>query len=160
MLDRLILVGLAPLALAGGAASTWFESRSTPDFDQDEAVSAPRPQTGAGDLSVTKGPDGLLHTVVRINDVPVSMIIDTGANRSILSEEDAERVAIAPAQPELVKIRTLGGDKDLLLHRAESVEISGRRFTGLKVGQIEGSAVSIIGLDWLRLAGPLTISAD
>ena len=167
MLDRILLVALTPLALAGGTTTSWLQGEwantARAIFRQQDPGSAgwARPQPGQiQPLAIRKGADGLLHTLVRINDVPVDMVIDTGASRTILSTKDAQRIFAVPAGKPAGTIMTLGGERELRLQATGSVEMAGRRFTGLDAGLVAGSQVSVIGLDWLTLTGPITIPAS
>jgi hypothetical protein len=45
------------------------------------------------------------------------------------------------------------------LQTANSVKMAEREFSDLETGIVEGSEISVIGLDWLALVGPITISA-
>lgn len=153
MLDRVVLVALTPLALAGGTATSWL---------QDYWHTPARPVASApvgSPLMIVRGSDGMLHTVVRINGVAVDMIVDTGASRTILSEADARRVFGDRASPKSGRIRTLAGDRDLRIQTATAVEIGNRPLGPLETATVDGGQVSVIGLDWLGLVGPVTIGA-
>lgn len=171
MLDRILLVALTPLALAGGTTTSWLKeqwaSHLAPGRVDPPSIRPIGPGPARG-LSITRGRDGLLYTQVRINGVPVDMVVDTGASRTILSNEDARRVlsaqAFAPAGDAVPQgrrtgtIMTLGGERDLAIQSLGSVELAGRRYKQLEAGLVDGSPVSVIGLDWLALTGPITIS--
>lgn len=159
MYEKLLLLAMTPLALFGGATSLRTEGNlPLPEPKAAFAQTHSTPQTGTT-LALTKGPDGLLHTIVLINGVAVDMIVDTGANRSILSENDALRAAVESSQYRTLKIRTLGGERILKLHDVSEIEFAGRRFHHSEVGIVVGASVSIMGLDWLSLAGPVTLPA-
>lgn len=165
MLDRLLLVALTPLALAGGTTTSWLQGQWTGQRSP-VAVDAAHTRASAligrpaDRLAIHRGGDGLLHTTVNINDVPVDMVVDTGASRTILSMDDAERVLAVPSGRPGGKIITLGGQRDLEIRSVGSVEFAGRRFDQLEAGLVAGSRVSVIGLDWLALSGPITISVS
>jgi aspartyl protease family protein len=168
MLDRILLVALTPLALAGGTATSWLQHQLDHGYGNFAFAKSfkPMPSRTAtisgreGALAIHRGDDGLLHTLVRINGVPVDMVVDTGASRTILSSDDARRVFAVPGGQVTGKILTLGGERELRVQSTTIVEMAGRRYSRLDAGLVEGSPVSVIGLDWLALAGPITIAAD
>lgn len=162
MLDRLLLIALTPLALAGGTATSWVQSRW--DGVQPRQVLPNTPNnfaaiSGLSPVGIARGPDGLFHMLVRINGVPVDMVVDTGASRTILSDDDARRVFPNESGELQGRITTFAGERDLRLQTAASVEIMGREFGRLDAGLVDGAPVSVIGLDWLALVGPITIAA-
>lgn len=157
MLDRVVLVALTPLALAGGTATSWLQSSWHNAAPPSMAASGGTAATTANPLAIVRGSDGMLHTIVRINGVAVDMIVDTGASRTILSEEDARRVFGNRSGRKGGRIRTLAGERDLHVRTAADVEIGRRSLGALDTATVEGGEVSVIGLDWLGLVGPVTI---
>lgn len=162
MLDRLLLIALTPLALAGGTATSWMQTQwGQTQFARQRMGSITTYATlGKSSLAITKGRDGLFHTLVSINGTPVDMVVDTGASRTILSDVDASRVFPNANGDPAGQIRTFGGDRELRLQSAATVEIAGKQFRQLDAGLVKGAPVSVIGLDWLALMGPITLSAD
>lgn len=158
MLDRMLLLALTPLALAGGTATSWVQTRlASPELHSGAvAVGAPA-AVSAGALPIARGADGLLHTTARVNGLLVDFVVDTGASRTILSDRDARRVFAGSPARSLGTIRTLAGERPLRVQQARRVELGGRTYTGLEAGTVTGAKVSVIGLDWLGLAGPITL---
>lgn len=156
MLERLLLVALTPLALAGGTATSWVQSQWLAPGRAAANQQAPAP---AGGLPIMRGSDGMLHTIAWINGQAVDMVVDTGASRTILSGADARRVFAERSGTRWARIRTFGGDRDLALQVAASVRIAGRDLGQLEAGSLDDAQVSVIGLDWLSRLGPVTIGA-
>lgn len=155
MLYRTLLIAMSPVALVGGTVSSW-------QGDQPAAPSAvpgllAHPVAPAP-LQVAPGPDSLIHARVVINGQSVNMIVDTGASRTLLSERDADRVFGASPRTPAGQIRTLSGDQDLFVLPASSVKLGGRLYRNLDAGVVEGGSLSVLGLDWLELAGPVTLA--
>jgi aspartyl protease family protein len=48
----------------------------------------------SGVVEVPRAPDGHYQLVVRLNDVPVNFLVDTGASDIVLTKQDAERIGI------------------------------------------------------------------
>lgn len=83
-----ILLGLVALyGLRDDFAYVW---RSTlAELNPSNAVA-----TGEGEIMLAAGPGGHFHVQAKINGVPVSMIVDTGASDVALTRADARRVGI------------------------------------------------------------------
>ncbi|TDX27702.1 retropepsin-like aspartic protease family protein [Rhodovulum visakhapatnamense] len=47
-------------------------------------------------IEVPRAPDGHYYMTLRINDVPIRFVVDTGATDVVLTRDDAERVGIDP----------------------------------------------------------------
>lgn len=155
MLYRSFLIALTPVALAGGTLTTWLGlDRPAPAGVPGQLAHpvAPAP------LQVAPGRDTLLHARVLINGQPVDMIVDTGASRTLLSERDARRVFGGEAGEPAGRIRTIGGEQPLYRLQASRVRLGGRLYRNLDAARVEGGTLSVIGLDWLELAGPVTLA--
>ncbi|MEL7097810.1 MAG: TIGR02281 family clan AA aspartic protease [Pseudomonadota bacterium] len=50
-----------------------------------------------GTIVVPRGPDGHYHLTLDVNGAPVRFVVDTGATDIVLSQEDAARVGLDPA---------------------------------------------------------------
>lgn len=157
MLDRVVLVALTPLALAGGTATSWLQAYWHNSASQSVAASGGTRAITANPLAIVRGSDGMLHTIARINGVAVDMIVDTGASRTILSEHDTQRVFGTRTGLKRGRIRTLAGERDLQIQTAATVEIGRQSLGPLDTATVDGGEVSVIGLDWLGLVGPVTI---
>lgn len=157
MIDRLPILALSPLALALSSAPTWLSG------SQDHAPATNLPdilpfQTGS-DTSVTfkRSPDGMYRTIVHINGKPFEMIIDTGASRSVFSEAAASALGLRVSKQASGHIRTFSGAVPLILADIDVLQIAGRRFSHVQAAIIDGSDISVVGLDWLTLIGPVTL---
>lgn len=51
----------------------------------------------SGVIEVPRGPDGHYHLVLSVNGKSVPFVVDTGASGIVLSQEDAARIGIDPA---------------------------------------------------------------
>lgn len=155
MLARTALIAMTPLALAGGTLTTWLGLH--PPVPEGVPGQLARPVAPAP-LQVKPGRDTLMHARVVINGQPVDMIVDTGASRTLLSERDARRVFGEGAGQPAGRIRTMSGEQDLFAVQADRVKLGGRLYRNLPAARVEGGALSVIGLDWLALAGPVTLA--
>lgn len=48
-------------------------------------------------ITVPRGNDGHYHLTLQINDTPVAFVVDTGASQVVLSQRDAARIGLDPA---------------------------------------------------------------
>lgn len=155
MLHRPFLLSLAPMAVAGGTLTTWTGAPAP------EPVGVPGQlvhTVAPAPLRVVPGRDSLMHGEVFVNGQRVDMIVDTGASRTLLSERDARRVFGAAAGEPTGRIRTLNGEQNLYTLQAASVKLGGRLYRNLPAGRVDGGSLSVLGLDWLELAGPVTLA--
>ncbi|MBN8829111.1 MAG: retroviral-like aspartic protease family protein [Sphingomonadales bacterium] len=100
---------------------------------------------------------GAYRAVVVIDGVPLDMIVDTGAARSLLSEQDARRVFRARDAERNRMVVTLGGAHLVNRQEARSVEIGGRTLLNVPVGLAPAATVSVIGQDWLAQLRPIVL---
>lgn len=100
---------------------------------------------------------GLVLIVVRLDGHPVTAMIDSGANHSILNETVAARIGIGPAElahdPAGISVGVDGARETLHAHRFGQLRIGGVTYRdpviavaplGLPVAQM------LLGDDWLR----------
>ena len=122
--------------------------------------------TGSGAVSVQAARDGHFHLTLAINDVPVRMVVDTGASQLVLSRADAARVGLDPdALPYLSQGRTANGTVGLarvvlsdVVLRAGDMEIRDSDVPALvNEGQLD---VSLLGMGYLRRFARISIADD
>lgn len=53
-------------------------------------------QIGANSYELLRARDGHFHARISINDVPVTLVVDTGATQVVLTKSDARRVGLNP----------------------------------------------------------------
>lgn len=154
MLYRSFLIAMTPLALVGGTVATGTSGHGLESAGVPGQLARPVPPAP---LQVAPGPDRLMHARVVINGRPVDMIVDTGASRTLLSERDARRLFGGMPGVPAGRIRTMNGEQNLFTQPAHSVKLGGRLYRNLEAGVVEGGSLSVLGLDWLELAGPVTL---
>jgi len=59
---------------------------------------APRQQMDGTQVSVPRSPDGHYYLTLDINNTPVNFVVDTGASQVVLTQEDARRIGLDPAE--------------------------------------------------------------
>lgn len=163
--DKLILGGFAAVALIAGG---WD---GVPDDGPPMAALATTGDS-IGHVDATRGADGalvagrsldgLFRVPVVIDGTTITMIVDTGASRTIVSSETARRI------PELLasadhggRIRTLSGDQSFRTVAVREIRIDNRRMTDLELAVMDTpDGISVLGHDVLRHMGPITLDGN
>lgn len=80
--------------------------------------------TETGQIIVPRGRDGHYYLTLKLNDVPVRFIVDTGATDMVLSLEDADRVGLNPGEMRFLnQANTANGTVQTELVRLDTVSI-------------------------------------
>lgn len=75
-------------------------------------------------IEVPRAPDGHYYMTVRVNDVPIRFVVDTGATDVVLTRRDAERVGIDPDSLQFFgEAHTANGSVRTAPVRLEKVEL-------------------------------------
>jgi aspartyl protease family protein len=168
--DRLILMALTPMTLAGGAIG-WTSLTKAPSTLQTTSTefialgtqvqAAPRPDMMTS-RHLVRQPDGLFYAVVQLNGSPLRLIIDTGATKSILSHRDAQTIAGMRLSRQTVgTMRTLGGDRRYRVATVDRTRIGSQDIGPIEFAIIEPTgSVSVIGQDILGQLGPIILDGD
>jgi len=145
--NGLMMIGVT---LAGGLALL--------NADFAEPDPAPAPQVAMADagaarpIHAERGADGRQYLWVKVNDRSVRFLIDTAANRTVLSARDA---AYAGIRPEGVRsLRTVGGTVAAAHGTAETLSVDGEVLSDVDMLILENHDQSLLGMDMLdRLEG-------
>ena len=113
-------------------------------------------------LMVHRSRDGHFWLNAVINDVPVKMLVDTGASNVVLSPADAERVGV-----NLQRLRfdgranTANGSVQIAATRVQTLELGNRLFQNAPV-LVNGTDMkgSLLGMSVLREFGSVTFEGD
>lgn len=114
-----------------------------------------------GEARLTRRGNGHFYGNAMVNGQPVEMIIDTGASSVALTVEDARRVGIVvdPASFEVVGTGASGPVRGQRI-QLESVELEGRRISGVSGAVLEGLEQSLLGQSYLSRIGSITMNGD
>jgi aspartyl protease family protein len=108
-------------------------------------------------VSVPRGRDGHFHLVLRINDVPVQFVVDTGASDIVLSRRDANRAGLDVSGV----AQTANGTVRTAPVRLDRVELGEIVDTGLRAFVNEGDMDhSLLGMGYLDLFDRIEIAGD
>ncbi|MFA5988448.1 MAG: retropepsin-like aspartic protease [Sphingomonas sp.] len=113
-------------------------------------------------VRLTRSGDGLFHVPVEINGQMSSFIIDTGANVTVLTAADAQRLGIsAGAQAVPGMLQTASGSSAMRWMRVNSLRVAGQTIRQVDVAVVgQGMMHSLLGQDVLGGLGAMTIDGD
>ena len=115
-----------------------------------------------GAIEVPRSRDGHFYLTLRLNDVPVKFVVDTGATAVVLSEADARRVGLDPASLIYAgRADTANGEVATATARIKTVELENLTDLNMRV-QVNGGEMngSLLGMDYLRRFAKIEISDD
>ncbi len=115
-----------------------------------------------GTIEVPRGQDGHYHLVLRLNDTPISFIVDTGASDVVLTRSDAARIGIDPdTLIYLGRASTANGEVRTAPTYVEQVDLNGITDRNMRVlvndGEMQGS---LLGMSYLSRFDSLEIRGD
>ncbi len=115
-----------------------------------------------GAIVVPRSPDGHFYLTLRLNDVPVRFVVDTGATAVVLSREDARRIGLDPDRLIYAgRARTANGEVATATARVETIQLENLTDHDMRVqvngGEMEGS---LLGMDYLRRFSRIEIAGD
>jgi aspartyl protease family protein len=114
------------------------------------------------DQTVGRSPDGLFYLPAKLGGLESQLLVDTGANMTILSAEDARAAGIEPADLSYDRqLVTAGGTVRAASTQLDGIEINGRRFdrVGVIITEAEGG-ISLIGQNLLSRLGTVIMQED
>lgn len=113
-------------------------------------------------IELRRGGDGHFVADLRVNDVPVRFMVDTGASQIVLSQRDAERVGIDPASLNyLGEARTANGTVAIAATRLGVVEFGGMVERDVRASVNAGTLdMSLLGMSFLDKFSRIEIIGD
>ena len=176
-MDRIDLPSLVYLVILGSVIGLWFfaQNRASPGKlaqhaaiwgliflgaiavvglwgDIRQTVQPRQTVMTGGRIELPRAPDGHYYLTAEVNGVPLRFVVDTGASRIVLSQQDARRAGIDTG--ELVytgRAFTANGEVRTAPVRLDRIEVGPIRDTNLRAvvngGEMEGS---LLGLDYLH----------
>lgn len=129
--------------------------------------SRPKPveQLSADRLQLARTRDGHFYLSGRVNDQPLTFMVDTGASTIALGPSDAARLGLGECRDR--RYETAAGTVTGCQARADRVEIGGLRLRDVPIAVIPGAdGVVLLGMDVLRhfrieqQGGRMTLTPD
>lgn len=156
-LARIAAGTIGPLALAGAALPV--SAQSIAPLPAAASVQAPEARdTVAADaetpdlIHLGQDANSRMTVPVHIGDVgPFSFMVDTGAQRTVLTHQTADRLGLVPNGQ--VRLVSVAGVKEVSLVSVAELTMGTRRFVGLVAPVVDGhelGAEGIVGLDGLQ----------
>lgn len=105
-----------------------------------------------GRIEIPRGPDGHYRLTLALNGTPVDFIVDTGASDLVLSQADAARIGLNPADLAFTgEATTANGVVPTARTRIDSVELGGHVETGVPASVTGGEMTgSLLGMSYLE----------
>ena len=113
-------------------------------------------------IQVPKGPDNHFRLTLRINDVPVEFLVDTGASQVVLTREDAARVGLDPDSLAYIgSAMTANGEVATAPVRLDRVDLGDMRDTRVRASVNSGEMnSSLLGMSYLGRFESIEIRRD
>lgn len=138
------------LAFSNGGPAPRPTGSETPAFSM--------PREG---VSIDRDPNGQFRVEALVNDQPLRLLVDTGADGLALSEADAQTLGVAPDPSTYRPVaRTASGVGYGARVQIDRLEISGRELGPVDALVIQGLGTSLLGRSLLDKVGPVTMSGD
>jgi predicted aspartyl protease len=118
------------------------------------AVSQSLPEAKLKECSIElerRGDQGVFSLGLRINDIPAQLIVDTGANLSVLSRTFIEKIAAEVDEDNVLRVMTAAGPTHFPMAHIDKLELLGRQIEARKLPVCEDctgqGTDGLLGLD-------------
>ena len=124
------------------------------------AGAAPVPVTGGG-VAVDRDANGQFKLEAMVNDQPLKLVVDTGADTLALGEADARSIGIDPDPSRYTATVTTASGTAYAAHvHVDRLEVAGHDLGAVDGLVIRGLGTSLLGLSVLRKVGSVQMSGD
>ena len=117
-------------------------------------------QLSADSFAVPRQPDGHYYVTAEVNDAPIRFVVDTGATDMVLTQEDAARAGLDPAELDyLGRANTANGEVRTARVTLDRVRLGS--VTDLDVRAVVNSGEmeqSLLGMGYLQRWGEIRIA--
>jgi aspartyl protease family protein len=127
------------------------------------AAAAPQPAGGSsgGTFAIDRDSNGQFRVAAMVNDQPLRLLVDTGADGLALTEADARALGVAPDPAAYTQVATTASGPGYGAHvRIDRLEVGGSDLGGTDAVVIRGLGTSLLGQSLLRRMGQVTLSGD
>ena len=113
-------------------------------------------------ITIPRSFDGHFHLTLRINEVPVDFLVDTGATDIVLALEDGSRIGLDPDGLAFIgRARTANGDVRTAFVNLDNVVLGPFSHADIPASVNEGEMPgSLLGMRYLSLFDRIEISGD
>ena len=115
-----------------------------------------------GNMTIHSSADGHFHIEAKINNVPVSFLIDTGASDIALSKQDAQRIGIDTSNLQYTRTYlTANGATGGAIVKLNRIQIGNVTLENFPASVTQGELQnSLLGMSALRKLGGFSINGD
>jgi aspartyl protease family protein len=120
----------------------------------------PRQAVSGTEIVLPRASDGHYYITLDINGTPVDFVVDTGASQVVLTQDDALRVGLDPADLRYLGIaRTANGEVRTAAVQLDQVSVGPYTDTRLRA-TVNGGAmdISLLGMTYLGLYDTISIT--
>ena len=115
---------------------------------------------GAG-IAIDRDGNGQFKLDAMVNDQPLRMVVDTGADTLALGEADARTIGIDPDPSRYTAMVTTASGTAHAAHvRIDRLEVAGHDLGAVDALVVRGLTTSLLGLSVLRKVGTVQLSGD
>ncbi len=116
----------------------------------------------AGRIAIARSTDRHFYATLKVNDVAISFVIDTGATDMVLSAEDARRIGVDPdALAYIGQAQTANGTVRTARIKLKTVRFAGFQDQNVTAWVNDGEMPgSLLGMSYLSLFSRLEIVGD
>jgi aspartyl protease family protein len=152
------LAGNSAAPATGGAEPAIIASAGPPTV---AGAVAPGAASIDGGTAIDRDAGGRFHVAAMVNDQPVRLLVDTGADTLALSETDARSIGVVPDPAAFtVMVNTASGTGYAAHARIDRLEVAGHDVGGVDALVVRGLGTSLLGMAVLRRVGTVTMSGD
>lgn len=124
-------------------------------------AAAPTLNAQGSGFAIDRDTRGEFHIQAIVNNQPLRLLVDTGADGLALSEADANTLGIAPDPARYAQIVTTAAGPGYGAHvHVDRLEVAGRDLGPSDAVVVRGLGTSLMGRSVLRRLGPVTLSGD
>ncbi len=114
-----------------------------------------------GGIAIDRDAGGQFRVAAMVNDQPLRLLIDTGADGLALTEADARALGLAPDPSGYSQVATTASGPGYGAHiHISRLEVGGRDLGGTDAVVIRGLGTSLLGQSMLRRLGTVSLSGD
>ena len=122
---------------------------------------AAAPPVMGGGIAIDRDGNGQFKLDAMVNDQPLRMVVDTGADTLALGEADARTIGIDPDPSRYTAMVTTASGTAYAAHvRIDRLEVAGHDLGAVDALVVRGLTTSLLGLSVLRKVGTVQLSGD
>jgi len=112
-------------------------------------------------FTISRSRDGLFYLDAHISGHPVRFLVDTGANVTVLTRSDAERLGLTGDGMRGAVLETAGGPTSMRWTKIPKMRVANKPITNVDAAVIErGIKVSLLGQNVLSRLNGMTFTGD